>query len=452
MNVNLESKAQEILNLLEEKKMPQLKELLVELKPVDIADIVDELAEAEAIVVFRLLPKELAVEVFSCFEIDKQKKIAELITAKELNELVSDLYFDDMIDLLEEMPAEIVSDVLQNTAPEQRKLINQFLAYPPHSAGALMTIEFVELSPEWTVREGIEHVREVGLTKETIYTCYVINKTKKLLGILSLRELVTANLDLKIEDIMDEDVITVNTHDDQEDVADTLKRYGFLALPVVDNNYRLTGIITFDDIIDVIEDEATEDFQKMAAMTPSDEAYLDLSVFSLAKHRVMWLLILMISATFTGAIIEGYQETLDRLTILSAFIPMLMDTGGNAGSQSSTLIIRGLATGDIETKDFLKVLWKEIRVAVICGVILSAVNFARLVFINNLATPIAFAVSATLVCTVLMAKIVGSMLPIIAEKLKLDPAIMAGPLITTIVDAGALMIYFKLATSILHLI
>lgn len=452
MNVNLESKAQEILNLLKEKKMPQLKELLVELKPVDIADIVDELAEAEAIVVFRLLPKELAVEVFSCFEIDKQKKIAELITAKELNELVSDLYFDDMIDLLEEMPAEIVSDVLQNTAPEQRKLINQFLAYPPHSAGALMTIEFVELSPEWTVREGIEHVREVGLTKETIYTCYVINKTKKLLGILSLRELVTANLDLKIEDIMDEDVITVNTHDDQEDVADTLKRYGFLALPVVDNNYRLTGIITFDDIIDVIEDEATEDFQKMAAMTPSDEAYLDLSVFALAKHRVMWLLILMISATFTGAIIEGYQETLDRLTILSAFIPMLMDTGGNAGSQSSTLIIRGLATGDIETKDFLKVLWKEIRVAVICGVILSAVNFARLVFINNLATPIAFAVSATLVCTVLMAKIVGSMLPIIAEKLKLDPAIMAGPLITTIVDAGALMIYFRLATSILHLI
>lgn len=315
-----------------------------------------------------------------------------------------------------------------------------------------MTIEFVELSPEWTVREGIEHVRDVGLTKETIYTCYVINKTKKLLGILSLRELVTADLDLIIEDIMDEDVITVNTHDDQEDVADTLKRYGFLALPVVDNNYRLTGIITFDDIIDVIEDEATEDFQKMAAMTPSEEAYLDLSVFALAKHRVLWLLILMVSATFTGAIIEGYQDTLDRLTILSAFIPMLMDTGGNAGSQSSTLIIRGLATGDIETRDFLKVLWKEIRVAVICGIVLSAVNFGRLVMINKLATPIAFAVSVTLVCTVLMAKIVGSMLPMIAEKLKLDPAIMAGPLITTIVDAGALIIYFKLATSMLHLI
>ena len=315
-----------------------------------------------------------------------------------------------------------------------------------------MTIEFVELSPEWTVREGIEHVRDVGLTKETIYTCYVINKTKKLLGILSLRELVTADLDLIIEDIMDEDVITVNTHEDQEDVADTLKRYGFLALPVVDNNYRLTGIITFDDIIDVIEDEATEDFQKMAAMTPSEEAYLDLSVFALAKHRVLWLLILMVSATFTGAIIEGYQDTLDRLTILSAFIPMLMDTGGNAGSQSSTLIIRGLATGDIETKDFLKVLWKEIRVAVICGIVLSAVNFGRLVMINKLATPIAFAVSVTLVCTVLMAKIVGSMLPMIAEKLKLDPAIMAGPLITTIVDAGALIIYFKLATSMLHLI
>ena len=452
MNVNLESKEQEILNLLNEKKMSQLKDLLVELKPVDIADIVDELDEAEAIVVFRLLPKELAVEVFSCFEMEKQKKIAELITAKELNELISDLYFDDMIDLLEEMPAEIVSDVLQNTAPDQRKLINQFLAYPPHSAGALMTIEFVELSPEWTVREGIEHVRDVGLTKETIYTCYVINKTKKLLGILSLRELVTADLDLIIEDIMDEDVITVNTHDDQEDVADTLKRYGFLALPVVDNNYRLTGIITFDDIIDVIEDEATEDFQKMAAMTPSEEAYLDLSVLALAKHRVLWLLILMVSATFTGAIIEGYQNTLDRLTILSAFIPMLMDTGGNAGSQSSTLIIRGLATGDIETRDFLKVLWKEIRVAVICGIVLSAVNFGRLVMINKLATPIAFAVSVTLVCTVLMAKIVGSMLPMIAEKLKLDPAIMAGPLITTIVDAGALIIYFKLATSMLHLI
>ena len=251
---------------------------------------------------------------------------------------------------------------------------------------------------------------------------------------------------------MDDDVITVNTHDDQEDVADTLKRYGFLAIPVVDNNYRLTGIVTFDDIIDVIEDEATEDFQKMAAMTPSEEAYLDLSVFALAKHRVLWLLILMISATFTGAIIEGYQHTLDKLTILSAFIPMLMDTGGNAGSQSSTLIIRGLATGDIETKDFLKVMWKEARVAVICGVVLATVNFARLVLINHLATPIAFAVSITLICTVLMAKMVGSMLPIIAEKLKLDPAIMAGPLITTIVDAGALMIYFRLASSMLHLV
>lgn len=452
MNINLESKMQEILRLIEEKKMSQLKELLIDLKPVDIADIIDELEEPEALVVFRLLPKELAVEVMPYFESERQKRIAQLITVKELNELVADLYFDDMIDLLEEMPAEIVSDVLQNIEPEQRKLINEFLAYPPHSAGALMTIEFVELSPNMTVREAIEHVREVGLSKETVYTCYVITQTKKLLGIVSLRELVTADLDAKVGDLMDDDVITVNTHDDQEDVADTLKRYGYLALPVVDNNYRLTGIVTFDDIIDVIEDEATEDFQKMAAMTPSEEAYLDLSVFALAKHRVLWLLILMVSATFTGAIIEGYQHTLDKLTILSAFIPMLMDTGGNAGSQSSTLIIRGLATGDIETRDFLKVMWKEARVAVICGVILATVNFARLVLINHLATPIAFAVSATLICTVLMAKMVGSMLPIIAEKLKLDPAIMAGPLITTIVDAGALMIYFRLASSILHLV
>ncbi len=441
----------DILNLIEEKKLPELKGYISQLNPVDLAEIVDELDEANSLLVLRLLPKELGVEVFSYFDVDKQKEMVSLITDAELKYILDELYFDDMIDLLEEMPAEFVSDVLKNAPHSERRLINEFLNYPKDSAGSIMTIEYVALKEEMTVQEAIDHIRDIGMTKETVYTCYVTSRSSKLVGIVSLRKLVTEDISKKIGDIMDTEIITVNTLDDQEEVAEVFKKYDFLAIPVVDNEYRLTGIITVDDIMDVIEEEATEDFQKMAAMAPSDEEYLETPVIKLAKHRITWLLILMISATFTGAIMDGYQDVLSKITQLVIFVPMLMDTGGNAGSQSSTLIIRGLAIGDIQIKDFFKVIKKETAIALLVGSILAVVNFLRLILVERMDMTISFVVSITLVFTVLMAKLVGGVLPIIAKKLKLDPAIMAGPLITTLVDAGSLIIYFKIASALLNI-
>ncbi|NLW23495.1 MAG: magnesium transporter [Tissierellia bacterium] len=435
--------------LLQEKKYVTLKNELEELNPVDIAELLGYLDVYTRLLIFRMLAKDLAVEVFAHFTPEEQRDIIGLVTDKELKLIVEELFFDDMVDLIEEMPANIVKKILRHANKEERDLINQFLKYPPDSAGSIMTIEYVDLKKESTVKDALNHIKRAGLDKETVYTCYVTDNNRKLEGIVSLRKLVISDEDETIEDIMDEDVIYVHTHDDQEMVAAIFKRYGFLALPVVDKENRLTGIITVDDIMDVIDQEATEDFQKMAAMAPSEEKYLDTSIFDLAKHRVGWLLILMISATFTGNIIRKFEDVLSSVVILTSFIPMLMDTGGNSGNQSSTLVIRGLALGEIELKDVLKVMWKEFRISVMVGLSLSVINFFRIYLLDKVGWAVALTVSSTLFITVMIAKVLGATLPMIAKKLKIDPAIMAGPLITTIVDAISLMVYFSIASWII---
>jgi len=438
-----------LLELIEQKKYIEIKKELSEMNAVDVAELLDPLDTPTTLLLFRMLPKDLAVEVFSYFSTDQQKEIINLITDKELEYIINELFFDDMIDLIEEMPANIVKKILKSSKEEERQLINQFLKYPPNSAGSIMTIEYVDLKKEMTVKEALRHIKKTGLSKETVYTCYVTDKKRVLEGIVSLRTLVVSDEDEILENIMEKDVIKVNTHDDQESVAAVFKKYGFLALPVVDNENRLIGIITVDDIMDVMEQEATEDFQLMAAMSPSEEAYLDTDVITLAKQRLPWLLILMISGTFTGRIMLKFEHVLSSVVILSTFIPMIMDTGGNSGNQSSTLIIRGLAVGEITTKDWLKVLWKEIRISSLVGIVLSVVNLFRLILIEKVQLIIALTVSMTLLTTVITAKIVGGILPLLAKKVKLDPAIMAGPLLTTIVDAISLTLYFLIARQLL---
>jgi magnesium transporter len=440
---------EEILDLIEEKKYVQIKKTLQDLNEVDIADILDELDLHNTLLIFRMLPKDLAVDVFAHFEHERQLEIIEAITDKEVKNIVEELFFDDMIDLIEEMPANIVKKVLKHSTEEERKLINQFLMYPQESAGSIMTIEYVDLKKQMTVGEALKHIKETGITKETVYTCYVTDQNRKLEGIVSLRLLVVSDKEAVIEDLMEDDIIYTNTHDDQESVAALFRKYGFLAIPVVDNEKRLTGIITVDDIMEVMEQEATEDFQRMAAMAPSEEAYLNTKVMVLAKQRILWLLILMVSATISGNIISRYEDILSAVVVLTSFVPMLMDTGGNSGSQSSTLIIRGLATGEIQMKDAPKVLWKEFRIALMVGGALAAVNFLRLLFIVRTDYIIGILVSLTLMFTVVIAKLLGGMLPIAAKKLKLDPAIMAGPLITTIADALSLIVYFSMASILL---
>lgn len=438
-----------LLELMDEKKYVEIKRELSEMNEVDIAELLDPLDSHKTLLIFRMLPKDLAVEVFSHFSTEQQLGIISSITDKELEYIIDELFFDDMIDLIEEMPANIVNKILTYSNADERKLINQFLKYPADSAGSLMTIEYVELRKKMTVKEALEHIKEIGLTKETVYTCYVTDKMRTLEGFVSLRTIVVSDGKVLIEDIMEDEVIHVNTHDDQETVANVFRKYGFLALPVVDKEHRLTGIITVDDIMDVMEQEATEDFQLMAAMSPSEEAYLDTKVTTLAKHRLPWLLILMISATVTGRIMGKFEDVLTSVVILSTFIPMLMDTGGNSGSQSSTLIIRGLATGEITTHDGLKVIWKELRISFLVGIVLSSVNFIRLMALEKVGFLISITVSLTLIVTVMSSKLVGGILPILAKKVKMDPAIMAGPLITTIVDALSLVVYFYLATTLL---
>ena len=438
-----------ILELIEGKKYKQLKVILSEMNEVDIAEILDPLDINTTLLLFRMLPKDLAVEVFAHFSIDQQMDIINAITDKELNYILDELFFDDMIDMIEEMPANIVSKILENSTHEERRLINQFLKYPPDSAGSLMTIEYVELRKDMTVKDALLHIKEIGLSKETIYTCYVTDKKRTLLGIISLRKLVVSDENLVIGDIMEEEVIYAHTHDDQESVTSIIKKYGFIALPVVDNEHRLTGIITVDDVIDVIEQETTEDFQIMAAMSPSEDAYLDTKIVDLAKQRITWLLILMVIATFTGQIISKFDELLEVAVVLATFMPMLMNTGGNAGSQAATLIIRGLATGEISTSDAMKVLWKEFRVSVLVAFTLAIINFIRLMTLEKVGLPVALTVSLTLIVTITVAKMAGSLLPLLAKKLKLDPAIMAGPLISTAVDAVTLTVYFSIASKLL---
>lgn len=437
--------------LIKEKKYITLKKELEEMNEVDIADFLAELDIHTSLLIFRMLPKDIAVDVFGYFSIEQQRDFIGLVTDSELKDIVEELFFDDMVDIIEEVPANIVNKILLNAKEEERSLINQFLKYPADSAGSIMTIEYVDLKQTMTVKDALAHIKKTGLDKETVYTCYVTDKNRKLEGIVSLRKLVISDENKTIKEIMDEDVIYVHTHEDQEEVAAIIKRYGFLALPVVDKESRLTGIITIDDIMNVIDRETTEDFQKMAAMSPSEEKYLDTSVLTLARHRIPWLLFLMVSATLTGGVIEKYEGLLDGMVILTAFIPMLMDTGGNSGSQSSTLVIRGIALGEIEMKDTLKVVWKEFRISIVIGLLLAGVNFIKIYYWQKVNIYVSITVSITLFVTVVLSKVVGGVLPMIAKKLNMDPAIMAGPLITTVVDALSLMVYFSVASKLLGL-
>lgn len=436
---------------IEEKKYKEAHNLITDLNEVDIALLIDELDPKNGVILYRLLPKDIAALVFAELDPSQQMEIITASTDSELKFIIDELYFDDMVDLLEEMPSNVVNRILKYTSTDERKLINQFLKYPESSAGSIMTIEYVSLKKEMSVSQSFDKIKREGLDKETVYTLYVTNKDNRLEGIVSLRQLIIADNETKIDDLMVEDVIYAHTLDDQEVVASLFKKYGFEAIPIVDNERRLVGIVTVDDILEVIEEETSEDFQIMAGMSPNEKPYLDTSVLELAKHRIVWLLILMISATVTQGIINSYEDTLNRVAFLAGFIPMLMDTGGNSGSQSSTLVIRALATGDIKTKDWYKVVWKELRVAIICGLVLAFVNFFKIVYIDKIPSNVSLTVSITLIFSVLSAKLAGGILPILAHKLKLDPAIMASPLITTIADAISLVVYFMIAGQLIGL-
>ncbi len=434
-----------ILNLIEQGKYADAKNEIIKMNVVDIAQFFEELDQQKLLVIFRILPKEIASGVFSYISNELQRYIIESITDKEIKNILDELFFDDTIDFLEEMPSNIVKKVLKNTDESTRKLINQFLNYPEYSAGSIMTIEYVDLKKEMTIAQAIKHIKQTGVDKEAIHTCYVTDEFRKLEGVVSLRKLILSEDNILVKDIMKTDIIFVNTHENQEEIAALFKKYDLLSMPVVDNEQRLVGIVTIDDIVDIIDEENTEDFEKMAALQPSEEEYLKTNALLLAKNRLTWLVILMISATFTGNIIRKFDTVLQSVVILTAFIPMLMDTGGNAGSQSSTLIIRGLALGEIQLRDILKVLWKELQVSTIVGVVLSLVNFIRIYYFEKIDLLVSVTVCFTLFFTVVLAKIVGGILPIIAKKIKVDPALMAGPLITTIVDAVTLVIYFSTA-------
>lgn len=440
-----------LLELAKEKKYRLLKEELVELNEVDIASFIEELDSERTVIVFRMLPKALATEVFAELPVDKQSHIINSITDKELSEIVEELYVDDAVDLVEELPATVVRRVLQNTKPETRKLINQFLNYPENTAGSIMTAEYVGLKKTMTVEQCFAYIRHHAVDSETIYTCYVMDEKRMLDGVVTVKDLLLQPYERLVGDIMDTHVIKAQTTDDQEQVADTMNKYGLLSMPVVDSEDRLVGIITVDDVMEVMEEEATEDFEKMAAMLPSEKPYLKTSVFQLAKNRIPWLLILMLSSTITGAILVKYETAFAAVPLLVSFIPMLMDTGGNSGSQSSTMVIRGMALGEIEPSDVLKVLWKEIRVGFMVGFVLAVVNFIRLMIQYPGNTMICVTVVISMFATVVAAKTIGCTLPIGAKVLKLDPAIMASPMITTIVDAVSLMVYFNLACHLLDM-
>ena len=439
---------EEILELLEEKKYSAVKQLIGQMEEADLAKLFEELENEEDADqfnrLFRLLPKETAAEVFSYMEPEIQEKIVRTLTDTELQHILDDLFMDDYVDLVEEMPANVVKRVMQNTTPANRKLINQYLKYPEDSAGSLMTNEYVYFRSVITVSKAFEIIREHGVDKETIYTCYVTSARKELLGVVTVREMLLTAPETIIDTLMDTNPIHVHTHDDQEEIAKMFSRYDMLAMPVVDSENRIVGIITIDDAVDVIQDENTEDFEKMAGMTPSDDTYLRTPVITLAKHRIIWLMVLMISAMVTGAMLEYYEAAFVSIPLLVTFIPQIMDTGGNCGSQASTMIIRGLALDEISPKDFTKAWWKEIRVALLCSVALCTVNFIRII-IQYRDPQVALVVSGTLLLTICMAKSLGCILPILAKILKLDPAIMASPLITTITDAFSILVYFNFA-------
>ncbi len=419
------------------------------LQDADIALFMEELQREHVVMVFRSLPKDRAAEIFSYLSSDMQQYIVEAITDQEVSSIINDLYLDDAADFLEEMPANVVKRVLRNASPEVRELINHFLKYPPHSAGSIMTAEFVDLRKTMRVSEAFQRIRRTAIDKETVYTCYVMDDNRRLEGVVTVRELFLADDDDIIGDIMEKNVIAVRTTEDQEEVAALLSHYNFISLPVVDEESRLVGIVTFDDVMEVIHQEATEDFQKMAAMAPSDKPYLKTSVFTLAKNRIVWLMILMLSATITGSILGKYEAAFISLPVLITFIPMLTDTGGNVGSQSSTLIIRGMALNELDTKDVGRILRKELSVSALMGAVLSGANFLRIILLHPGSYTMALAVSLALYATVMLAATIGSMLPLAARALKADPAVMAAPVITTLVDATCLIIYSKIVDLLL---
>ena len=440
-----------ILELLENKDFPQLGNLLKDMNPADVAELFEDLPREKMALVFRLLPKELAADAFAYMNPDEQTVLVEAFSDKELHDVVNELYVDDAADMIEEMPANLVKRILRHTDAETRVLINQILNYPKDSAGSIMTMEYVDLKRGMTVEEAFDRIRAIGVEKETVYTCYVTDSRRKLKGIVTVKDLLLAPKNELIRNIMETNIIYVSTHTDKEEVASLFGKYDFLAVPVVDNEERLVGIVTVDDAIDVIQDEATEDIEMMAAITPTDKPYMKTGVFATWKKRIPWLLLLMISATFTGSIITSFEDALSASIVLTGFIPMLMDTGGNAGSQASVSIIRGLSLGEIEYKDVGRILWKEARVAFLCGVSLAAANFVKLLFIDRVTIPVALGVCSTLVVTVLAAKLVGCSLPVLAKRIGFDPAVMASPFITTIVDALSLLIYFRIACAVLHI-
>ena len=433
-----------LLKMLEEKKYSTLRDILITMNPADVAGLFDGLEEKQIPVMFRLLPKEQAAETFVEMEPEAQQLLIQGFSDNELREGLDELYVDDAADLVEEMPANVVRRILGQADPEMRSSINQILRYPENSAGALMTMEYVSLRPDMTVEEAILRIRRQGVDKETIYTCYVTSSRKELLGVVTVREMLLTAPETIIDTLMDTNPIHVHTHDDQEEIAKMFSRYDMLAMPVVDSENRIVGIITIDDAVDVIQDENTEDFEKMAGMTPSDDTYLRTPVITLAKHRIIWLMVLMLSAMVTGAMLEYYEAAFVSIPLLVTFIPQIMDTGGNCGSQASTMIIRGLALDEISPKDFTKAWWKEIRVALLCSIALCTVNFIR-ILIQYHDPQVALVVSGTLLLTICMAKSLGCILPILAKILKLDPAIMASPLITTITDAFSILVYFNFA-------
>ena len=442
---------EEIIQLLEQNKLAELKEILIKENPIDVADVFEEFPKEKDLIIFKLLPKDFSSEVFSYLSPEKQQEVIENITDEEIKFIMEDMYLDDTVDFIEEMPANIVDKILKNTSNDKRKLINQMLKYPENSAGSVMTVEYISFKDNYTVKQAIDYYRKVAIDKEETDICFVTDSKKKLVGIISLKTLILSNDDSYIKDQMDTNFVSVLTKDDQEEIAALFRKYDLTTMPVVDHEDRLVGVITVDDIVDVIDQENTEDIQKMAAMNPSDEEYLKESVMSLAKHRILWLLVLMISATFTGMVIKKYEEVLQSAVYLAVFIPMLMDTGGNAGSQSATLVIRGIALEEIEFSDIFKVIWKEFRVSVLVGFILSAVNFVRIYYFTKSGLETSLVVAISMFLTVIMAKVIGGVLPLIAKSLKIDPAIMASPLITTIVDTAALIIYFQLSVIFLHI-
>ena len=441
--------------LLEEKKYSTIKDVLVTMNPADIAAIFEDVDEERLPLLFRLLPKELAAETFVEMEPEQQEILVEGFSDRELHEVMDELFVDDAVDLVEEMPANVVKRILAQADPQMRREINEILRYPEDSAGSIMTTEYVNLHPSMTVGDAIERIRRTGVDKETIYTCYVTDE-RKLLGTVTVRELLMAKDDVKVEDLMETNVISVNTLDDQEEVANMFTKYSFLALPVVDSDMRMVGIVTFDDAMDVLEEETTEDMEIMAGITPSEKTYFRSNPWELYKHRIPWLLLLMVSATFTGIIITHFENALAAQVVLTAFIPMLMDTGGNSGSQASVTVIRALSLDDVEFADLPVVVWKEIRTAVLCGVSLAAACFVKLMVVDKLilgneavTTTVAAVVCSTMALTVLVAKLIVCSLPMFAKKLGFDPAVMASPFITTIVDAVSLLVYFAIASALL---